>query len=137
MPKQSQGKLPKVVKIYFELVRTSVVVLSLVTVKSLIFNFHKLEGWLKKLQTLRPLLMDEIQLPHRDRLRGDSLLFTGMSLEIPDAPLIDLWRMKGWVDLGATKWFWTQDPSTANPVPYSPYIKIRDVEERWSAKTQR
>ena len=44
MPKQSQGKLPKVVKIYFELVRTSVVVLSLVTVKSLIFNFHKLEG---------------------------------------------------------------------------------------------
>ena len=53
--------------------------------------------------------MDEIQLPHKDRLRGDSLLFTAMSLEIPDAPLIDLWRMKGWVDLGATQWFWTWD----------------------------
>ena len=23
-------------------------------------------------------------------------------------------RMKGWVDLGATQWFWPQDPNTIN-----------------------
>ena len=63
--------------------------------------------------------------------------FTTQFPEVSGIHFIDLGRMKGWVDLGATKWFWTQDPSTANPVPYSPYIKIRDVEERWSAKTQR
>ena len=39
-----------------------------------------------------------------------SLLFTTKSLEIPGTHVIDLGRMKGWVDLGATHGFWTRDP---------------------------
>ena len=35
-------------------------------------------------------------------LRGDSLLFTTKSPEIPGTHLIDLGTMKGWVDLGAS-----------------------------------
>ena len=46
-------------------------------------------------------------------LRGGSLLFT----EIPGTHLIDLGRMKGWVNFGATLWFWTQDPWIGNPAP--------------------
>ena len=38
-------------------------------------------------------------------LRGGSLLFTTKSPEIPGTHFIDLGRMKGWVDLGATRWF--------------------------------
>ena len=41
---------------------------------------------------------------------GGSLLFTTKSPEIPGTHFIDLGRMKGWVDLGATQWFWTRDP---------------------------
>ena len=40
-------------------------------------------------------------------LQGDSLLFTNKSSEIRGTHLIDLERMKGWVDIGATQWFWT------------------------------
>ena len=36
-------------------------------------------------------------------IRGGSLLFTNFS-EIPGTHLVDLERMKGWVDLGATQW---------------------------------
>ena len=43
-------------------------------------------------------------------LQGDSLLFTTKFPEIPGAHLINLGRMKGWVDLEATQWFWTRDP---------------------------
>ena len=38
-------------------------------------------------------------------LRGGSLLFTIQSPGVPGTQLIDLGRMKGWVDLGATQWF--------------------------------
>ena len=38
-------------------------------------------------------------------LRGGSLLFTIQFPEIPGTHFIDLGRMKGWVDLGATQWF--------------------------------
>ena len=38
-------------------------------------------------------------------LQGDSLLFTFKFLEIPGTYLIDLERMKGGVDFGATQWF--------------------------------
>ena len=38
-------------------------------------------------------------------LQGDSLLFTTKFPEIPGTHLIDLGRIKGWVDLGATQWF--------------------------------
>ena len=43
-------------------------------------------------------------------LRGSSLLFTTKFPEIPGTHFIELGRMKGWVDLGATQWFWTRDP---------------------------
>ena len=38
-------------------------------------------------------------------LRGDSFLFTIKFPDIPGTHLIDLGRMKGRVDLGATEWF--------------------------------
>lgn len=47
-------------------------------------------------------------------LRGDSLIFSTKSPEIPCTHLIDLWRIKGWADLGATQWFWTRDPCIGN-----------------------
>ena len=37
--------------------------------------------------------------------RGGSLLFTTKSPEIPGTHFMDLGRMKGSVDLGATQWF--------------------------------
>ena len=43
-------------------------------------------------------------------LRGGSLLRTTKFLEVLSTHLIDLGRLKGWVDLGATQWFWTRDP---------------------------
>ena len=52
-------------------------------------------------------------------LRGGSLLFTIQFLEIPGTHFIDLGRMKGSVNLGATQWFWAWDPWIANPAPYS------------------
>ena len=41
-----------------------------------------------------------------ESLRWCSLLFT----EIPGTHFVDLGRMKGWVNLGSTQWFWTGDP---------------------------
>ena len=38
-------------------------------------------------------------------LRGGSLLFTAKFPEVPGTHFIDLGRMKGRVDLGATRWF--------------------------------
>ena len=38
-------------------------------------------------------------------LREGSLLFTTKFPEIPGTHFIDLGRMKGWVDFGATRWF--------------------------------
>ena len=40
-----------------------------------------------------------------ESLRGGSLLFTTKLPEIPDTHSIDLARMNGWVDLGATRGF--------------------------------
>ena len=39
------------------------------------------------------------------------------SRKIPCTHLIDLGRIKDWVDLGATQWFWTREPWIRNPVP--------------------
>ena len=50
-------------------------------------------------------------------LRGDSLLFTTTFPEIPGTHLIDLGRMKRWVDLGATKLFWIRESWIGNPAP--------------------
>ena len=40
----------------------------------------------------------------------DILLFTTKFPQIPGTNLINLGRMKGWVNLGTTEWFWTHDP---------------------------
>ena len=50
-------------------------------------------------------------------LQGASLLFITKFREIPGTHLISLGRMKGWLDLGATPWLWTQDHWTGNPAP--------------------
>ena len=52
-------------------------------------------------------------------LRGGSLLFTTKFPEISGTYFTDLGRMKGWVDLGATQWFWTWDPWIRNPAPWA------------------
>ena len=49
-----------------------------------------------------------------ESLRGGSLLFNTKSPEIPSTHFINLGRMKGWVNLAATQWFWTRDPWTEN-----------------------
>ena len=51
-------------------------------------------------------------------LRGGSLLFTTKYPEISGTHFTDLGRMKGWVDLGATQWFWTRNPWIGNPAPW-------------------
>ena len=50
-------------------------------------------------------------------LQGGSLLFTAKFPEIPGTHFINLGRMRGWVDLGATHCFWTPDPWIGNPAP--------------------
>ena len=49
-----------------------------------------------------------------EALRGGSLRFTTKSPEIPGTHFIDLGKIKGWVNLGATKWFWTWGAQTGN-----------------------
>lgn len=53
----------------------------------------------------------------REPLWGDSLLFTTKSPEILGTYLIDLKRMKGWIDLGSTKLLWTRAHWVINPAP--------------------
>ena len=66
---------------------------------------------MQKKTTLCILFMDGVQLSQgKEPLQGDSLLFTTKSPGILGTHFIDLWRMTGWVDLGATQWFWTWDP---------------------------
>ena len=50
-------------------------------------------------------------------LRGGSLLFTIQFPQIPGTHFIDFRRMKGWVNLAATQWFWTRDSWIGNPAP--------------------
>ena len=50
-------------------------------------------------------------------LWGGSLLFTAKFPGIPGTRLIDLWKIKGQVDLGPTQWFWTQDPWIGSLTP--------------------
>ena len=44
--------------------------------------------------------------PSLEPLQGGSLLFATKFSEIPGTHFIDLARIKRWVDLGATQWFW-------------------------------
>ena len=43
----------------------------------------------------------------QEPLGGDSLLFITQFQGVPGTNLIDLGRVKGWVDLWVTQWFWT------------------------------
>ena len=51
-------------------------------------------------------------------LRGGSLLFTTKFPETSGTYFTNLGRMKGWVDLATTQWFWTRDPWIRNLVPW-------------------
>ena len=48
---------------------------------------------------------------------GGSLLFTPKFPKISGTHFINLGRMSGLVDRGATQWFWTRDPWIRNLVP--------------------
>ena len=52
----------------------------------------------------------------KEPLHGGSSLFTTKFPKIHGTHVIDLRRMKSWVDLGATQWFWTLDPWIPNLV---------------------
>ena len=58
-------------------------------------------------KTLRPLFMDGVHL----------LLFKTRSLGLPGVHLVHLRMKNGWVYLGATQLFSTQDPWIGNPAP--------------------
>ena len=58
-------------------------------------------------KTLQPLFVDMVQL----------LFFNTRSLGLPGAYLIDLKKKNGWVDLGATQLFSTEDAWIGNPAP--------------------
>ena len=68
------------------------------------------KGWTLK-NFMAPFFKDRGSAASRPQpLRGGSLLFTIQFPEIRGTHFIDLGRMKGWVDLGATQWFWARDP---------------------------
>ena len=69
-------------------------------------------------KTLRPLFMDRVQLPkvYRATTRRH-LLFITQFQKISGTHLINLGRMKGCLDLGATPWFSTQDHWIGDPAP--------------------
>ena len=56
-------------------------------------------------------------LKYTEPLQGGSLLFITKFWKIPATHLINLGRMKGWLDLGATRWLWTKDHWIRNPAP--------------------
>ena len=45
-----------------------------------------------------------------ESLLGESLLFTTTFPGGPGIHLIDLGKMKEWIDLGAAQWYWSRDP---------------------------
>lgn len=65
-------------------------------------QFHELKSDQKK-KTLWPLIMDEVQLAQNYRATTRRHL-------IPGTHLIKFGRIKGWISLGKTHWFWTQSP---------------------------
>ena len=69
-------------------------------------------------KTLWPLFMDGIQLPQGYSHFEEAVYFLLFSSpEISGTHFIHLATMKGWVNLGATLWFWTRDPWIGNPAP--------------------
>ena len=69
-------------------------------------------------KTLWPFFMEGFNcLKYTEPLQGSSLLFITQFRKIPGTHLINLGRMKGWLDLGATPWFSTQDHWIGDPAP--------------------
>ena len=65
---------------------------------------------MKKIKFYGPFsCMEFICLKAVEPLWGDSLLFTPKSPWDPDTHVIELWKMKGWVNLGATQQYWIRD----------------------------
>ena len=63
--------------------------------------------------------MNGVQLPHKygaTMRQGGCLLFTTKFPQIPGTYLINLRRMKGWVEPGASQWFLTRNPWIGSPV---------------------
>ena len=50
-------------------------------------------------------------------LWGGGLLYNTKFPEIPGTHFINLGRVKGWFDLGATEWFWPWESWIGNPAP--------------------
>ena len=67
-------------------------------------------GWVSTVSRLEP-------------LRRGILLFTTKFPEIPGTHIIDLGKMKGWVDLRVTQWFWTWYPWTFRRRPWSSSVR--------------
>ena len=69
-------------------------------------------------------------------LWGGSLLFTTKFPDIPGTHFTNCRRMKGQVDLGATQWFWTQDPRIGDPTTGNPLPPTGDPLHRdWESTT--
>ena len=86
-----------------------------------IYHFLKFHGFIKlkkKKNFMAPFYGWGSTASRLQPLRGGSLLFTIQFPEIPGTHFIDLGRMKSWVDLGATLWFWTRDPWIGSPAPW-------------------
>ena len=63
--------------------------------------------------------MDGVQLPQGYGHFEEGVYFLPLSSQkfLVYTHFIDLERMKGWVDFGATPWFWARDPWIGNPAP--------------------
>ena len=83
----------------------------------LYYEVKMLKNLKKKKKLYGPFLWMRLTTSRLEPLWGGSLLFTTKFPEIPGTHFIDLGRMKGWVDLGATQWFWTRNLWIGNPAP--------------------
>ena len=87
----------------------------------LLFPRYFSSQFLKTLILWPLFLMDEVHLFQGSSHFEEAVYFLPFSIQFPEFPgthFIDLGRMKGWVTLGATHWFWTRDPWIGNPAPY-------------------
>ena len=73
--------------------------------------------FLKKKNFMGPFYRRGSTVSRLQPLRGGSLLFTTKFSDIPGTHFTDLGRIKSWVNLGATQWFWTRGTWIGNPAP--------------------
>ena len=98
-------EFPGLGNIIFTVIIIIIIVIIVIIVIIIIINFMApCYGWGSTASMVEP-------------LRGGSLLFTTKFPELSGTHFTDLGRMKGWVDLGATQWFWSRDPWIRSPAP--------------------